>query len=267
MLPWENVARARAPDGTEVLLARRGGEWVVRAGGRVLMPSRTHGSEEALATLALERVPRARAVLLGGLGLGYTLRATLDRLPPDGRIVVAELVPEVADWVRGPVAHLAGRPLDDPRVVLRFGDVARRIGEAREAYDAILLDVDNGPEPVAHAENDRLYGQRGIHGCRGALRPGGVLAVWSSGPDEGYPERLEAAGFRDVEVRIVPARGDSTRGVRHAIFLATRGAAAAEAGGGERRRAGAGRGPGVRPRGDARPGRIPGRRPRSKGRP
>lgn len=222
MIPWETVARARAPDGTPLELARRGDEWVVRAGGRVLMPSRTHGSEEALAALALGRAPRARAVLVGGLGLGYTLRAALDRLPPDGRVVVAELVPEVAGWVGGPVAHLAGRPLEDPRAEVRTADVARVLAGSREAWDAILLDVDNGPEAGSRAAQDRLYGDRGIRTCLGALRPGGVLAVWSSGPEETYPRRLEAAGFRDVEVTGVRARGDSARGVRHAVFLATR---------------------------------------------
>jgi spermidine synthase len=223
MLPWEIVARTRAPDGTELVLARRGEEWVVRAGGRVLMPSRTHGSEEALATLALERAPRARTVLIGGLGLGYTLRAALDRLPPDGRAIVVELLPEVEGWVRGPVAHLAGHPLDDPRAEIRHGDVAEHVGAAREAYDAILLDVDNGPGTMAPAANARLHGHRGIRCCREALRPGGVLAIWSAAPDRDHAARLEAAGFRDVEVRIVPARGASARGVRHAIFLATRG--------------------------------------------
>jgi spermidine synthase len=222
MIPWETVARARAPDGTPLELARRGEEWVVRAGGRVLMPSRTHGSEESLAKLALERVPGARAVLVGGLGLGYTLRAALDRLPPDARVVVAELVPEVAAWVAGPVAHLAGRPLEDRRAEVRTGDVARVLAGARGAWDAVLLDVDNGPEAGSRAGQDRLYGDRGIRACLGALRPGGVLAVWSSAPEESYPRRLEAAGFRDVAVRVVPARGDTGRGVRHAVFLATR---------------------------------------------
>jgi spermidine synthase len=222
MIPWETLARARAPDGTPLELARRGDEWVVRAGGRVLMPSRTHGSEESLAALALERAPGARAVLVGGLGLGYTLRAALDRLPPDARVVVAELVPEVAGWVGGPVAHLAGRPLEDPRAEVRIGDVARVLAGSREAWDAILLDVDNGPEAGSRAGEDRLYGDRGVRACLAALRPGGVLAVWSSAPEESYPRRLEAAGFRDVGVRVVPARGDSGRGVRHAVFLAAR---------------------------------------------
>jgi spermidine synthase len=217
--PWETVGKARAPDGAEVVLARRGDEWVVRAAGRVLMTSRAHGSEEALAALALKALPagkRPRTVLLGGLGLGYTLRATLDRLPPDARVVVAELLPALADWVRGPVAALAGRPLDDPRVRLQLGDVAGRIAEAKGAFDAILLDVDNGASPLAHRANARLYGRAGLTACREALRAGGALAIWSAGPDEAFLERLEAAG---LEARALPVAPRAGSGARHVVFL------------------------------------------------
>lgn len=222
MKPWETVERARAPDGTEIVLSRRGDEWVVRAAGRVLMSSRVHGSEEALAALALARVARPRTILIGGLGLGFTLRAALDRLPPDARAVVAELTPALVAWNRGPVAELAGRPLDDPRVRLQTGDVRDRIEEARGAFDAILLDVDNGPSALqAHAGNTALYGERAIRACRDALRAGGVLAVWSAGPDAAYRERLERAGF-DVEAAPVPARGAGSGGARHVVFVASK---------------------------------------------
>jgi spermidine synthase len=200
MLPWEIVDRAAAPDGAELQLA---------------------GSEGALAALALQRVPGARTVLLGGLGLGYTLRALLDRLPPDARAIVAELVPALVAWNRGPLADLAGRPLDDPRVRLQPRDVLTCAAEATRAFDAILLDVDNGPAPLAHAANARLYGAKGIRACAEALRPGGVLAVWSAGPDERFLERLERAGLA-AEARPVPARSGSSKGVRHVIFLAQR---------------------------------------------
>lgn len=219
MKRWETVDRAAAPDGTEIVLARRGEEWMVRAGGRVLVGSCTHGSEEALAALALERVARPRTVLVGGLGLGFTLRAALDRLPASARVEVAELVPALVGWNRGPLAHLAGRPLDDARVRLRAGDVRARIGEARGAYDAILLDVDNGPSALAHPSNDALYGEAGVRACRAALRAGGVLAVWSAGPDARYRARLERAGLEAEEIA-VPARGEHG-GVRHVVFLAT----------------------------------------------
>jgi spermidine synthase len=224
--PWENVDRARAPDGTELVLARRGDEWVVREAGRVLMSSRVHGSEEALAAFALERVQNPRTVLIGGLGLGFTLRATLDRLGPDTRVILAEMVPELVGWNRGPVADLAGRPLEDPRVRLQIGDVRARIAEAHSAYDAILLDVDNGPSALNHVDNAGLYSVKGIHACRDALRAGGALAVWAAGSDEAYAERLERAGF-DVQVRVVPARGSGQGGVRHVVFVATRPAARA----------------------------------------
>src|SRR5574337_720513 len=222
MKPWETVDRARAPDGTEIVLARRGDEWVVRAAGRVLMSSRVHGSEEALAALALARVARPRTILIGGLGLGFTLRAALDRLPPDARAVVAELVPELVEWNRGPAAALAGRPLEDPRVRLQIGDVRGRIAEARGAFDAILLDVDNGPSALqAHADTHDLYGDRGLRACRDALRAGGVLAVWSAGPDEGFRARLERTGL-EVHQETVPARGGGAGGARHVVFLAAK---------------------------------------------
>jgi spermidine synthase len=217
LVPWQIVDRAPAPDGAEWVLARRGEEWVVRAGGRVLVSSRQHGSEEALAELALARVARPRKVLVGGLGLGFTLRAALDRLPRDARVVVAELVPALAAWNRAHVGHLAGRPLEDPRTRLQHGDVLGRIAEAKGAYDAILLDVDNGPSAVSQASNDRLYGGPGVRACRDALRAGGVLAVWSAGPDERYRDRLERAGL-SPEVRTVPSLG-AGRGVRHVVFL------------------------------------------------
>jgi spermidine synthase len=230
MQPWLNVARAAGPDGAEWVLARRGDEWVVRVAGHALMSSRQHGSEEALAAVALARMTRARArshapkLLVGGLGLGFTLRAALDRLPDDARVVVAELVPALVEWNRGPLADLAGRPLDDPRARLQQGDVLSRISEAKGAYDAILLDVDNGPSAVSHAANDRLYGDRGVRACRDALRAGGVLAVWSAGPDERYRARLEKAGLA-TEVQAVPARDGTSKGARHVVFVGVKDAA------------------------------------------
>jgi spermidine synthase len=218
MLAWEIVDRVAAPDGTDLQLARRGDEWVVRAAGRVLMSSRQHGSEEALAALGLAPVKSPRTVLIGGLGLGYTLRAVLARIPDDARAIVAELVPAVVAWNEGPVAHLAGRPLDDPRVRLQPRDVLTVIAEATRAFDAILLDVDNGASPIAHPSNVKLYGTKGIRACLAALKPGGVLAVWSAGPDERYVERLTNAGF-SAEAKPVPARSGTSKGNRHVVFV------------------------------------------------
>jgi spermidine synthase len=223
--PWETVDRTRAPDGAELVLARRDDEWVVRVAGRTLMSSRVHGSEEALAAIALRGLAAPRAVLLGGLGMGFTLRAALDRLPSEARVVVVELVPGLVAWNRGPLAELAGRPLEDPRVRLQQGDVGARIAEAKGAYDAILLDVDNGPSALAHAGNSALYGDRGARACAGALRGGGALAVWSAGPDERYRQRLEAAGLAVVE-EPVPARG-AAGGVRHVVVVGRKTAGAA----------------------------------------
>jgi spermidine synthase len=227
MQPWVTVDRTRVGGGTELVLARRGDEWVVRNDGRVLMSSRQHGSEDALAGLALEALDRpggARTVLVGGLGLGYTLRATLDRIGPAARAVVAEISPALVEWNRGPVAHLAGRPLEDPRTRLQIGDVADRIAEATGAFDAILLDVDNSPSSMVLAENDRLYGRRGVEACARALASGGVLAVWSAGPDERYVRRLEQAGL-EARAVTVPARGVGGGGARHVVFLGRKRAA------------------------------------------
>jgi spermidine synthase len=215
--PWETVEKALAPDGTEMVLAHRDGEWVVRYGGKVLMSSRQHGSEDALADLALKKVKQRRAVLVGGLGLGFTARAALDRLPVDAKVVVAELTPALLDWNRRLVGKLAGRPLDDPRCHVHIGDCVQRIKEAKGAYDAILLDIDNGPGSMVHEANHRLYGKAGVAACRDALREGGCLAVWSAHHDERYLERLQRSGF-EAETRIVPARGDAG-GLKHVIFL------------------------------------------------
>jgi len=215
--PWETIERALAPDGTELVLARRDDEWVVRYGGKVLMSSRQHGSEDALAALALKRARHRRAVLVGGLGLGFTVRAALDRLPVDAKVVVAELTPALLDWNRRHVGKLAGRPLDDPRTHVHIGDAVQRIKEARGAYDAILLDIDNGPGSMVHEANDRLYGPAGIAACREALRQGGVLAVWSAHHDDRYLQRLQRAGF-DAEATIVPSRG-AAGGLKHVIFV------------------------------------------------
>ena len=219
MLPWETIGEARAPDGTAMVLARRGDEWVVRYGGKVLMSSRQHGSEEALAALALQRADRRRRVLVGGMGLGFTLRAALDRLPQDAKVVVAELTPALVEWNRGPAAPLAGRPLDDPRGRVQGGDVLGRIAESRGIYDAILLDVDNGPSPAnaVHSGNERLYSREGISACARALAEGGVLAVWAMQDDPAYVERLRRAGL-EAEARGAPARG-AAGGTRHVIFL------------------------------------------------
>ncbi len=220
MQPWENLGRALAPDGTEIVLARRGSEWVVRAAGQVLMSSRTHGSEESLALRALERVKAPpKVVLIGGLGFGFTLRAALDKLPRESEVRVAELLPELVTWHREHVGELAGRPLADPRVRVQVGDVADRIAECTAALDVLLLDVDNGPTALAQAKNHRLYSDAGARACFKALVPGGVLALWSAGRDAAYAARLERAGF-GVDVENVAARPGS--GATHVLFLATR---------------------------------------------
>jgi spermidine synthase len=223
MIPWENLDTASIPgDGGTLRLRRRGTEYAIMLGQNELMNSRLSGSEEALATLACGRIASRRAphVLIGGLGMGFTLRAALGALPPGAAVTVAELVPAVAAWARGPLAGVFDGILDDPRVTLREVDVARAIGERPAAWDAILLDVDNGPDGLTRASNDRLYDPAGLGAAYAALRPGGVLAVWSAGPDRSFGRRLHDAG---LSVEEVATRANGRKGgARHVIWLAVR---------------------------------------------
>lgn len=218
MIPWEHLASAVVPgDGGELRLMRRGTEYSIMAGSIELMNSRLSGSEEALATLAHERLASVAAarVLIGGLGMGFTLRAALGVFGPTARIVVAELVPAVIDWARGPLAGLYGDSLADPRGEIREGDVAALIAEG--GWDAILLDVDNGPRGLSRPGNDGLYGPRGLAVAKQALNPGGLLAVWSSVRDHGFAKRLTQAGYSVEEIGVRAYRG---RGARHVIWVA-----------------------------------------------
>lgn len=221
MLPWVLLDAATMPEGGELRLMRRGTEFSIMSGTTELMNSRLSGSEEALATLACERVGGRRGVrmLIGGLGMGFTLRAAQAALPDDAGIVVAELVPAVIRWARGPLAPVFGDSLEDKRVEVREADVVGVIGAARAAYDAILLDVDNGPEGLTRRANDRLYSAAGLRAIHAALRPGGVLAVWSSAPNAAFVRRLESSALT-VEEQRVRARGG--RGARHVIWLANK---------------------------------------------
>jgi spermidine synthase len=219
MLPRILIATADIPGGGTLRLIQRGDEWSIMLGANELMNSRLSGSEEALAALALERVDApAPRVLIGGLGMGFTLRAALAKLAPAGSVVVAELVGAVVDWARGPMAALSAGSLDDPRVDVRIADVVDLIASATATYDAILLDVDNGPDGISHPGNDRLYCAAGLQATRGALRPGGVLALWSSAPDAAFSRRLERSGAAVEEVIVRAHRGRS--GARHVIWLA-----------------------------------------------
>jgi spermidine synthase len=220
MLETAAIDSVTLSDGTEFVLARRGDEWFVRVGGMMLMSSRMHDSEEELAARAIERVAEPRAVLVGGLGLGYTLRAVLDRVAHDGEVTVNELVPAVVEWNRTHVSALAGNPLADSRVKVVVGDVYDTIKRAQRAFDVILLDVDNGPVGLSQARNQRIYSHRGVRTCQTALRPGGVLAVWSAGPSARFQRRLEDAGFKVDGLR-VKARSSGAGG-HYFLFLAQR---------------------------------------------
>ncbi len=217
MLDWATVERARMADGTEFVLGRHGDNWVIRVGLRILMSNRMHDSEIALAEVALAHVQHPKTVLVGGLGLGYTARAVLDRVAADTQVTVLELVPELVDWNRKYLGGLAGHPLADPRCQVVVGDVFDELKRSPGVFDVILLDVDNGPQGLTQPKNQRLYGDWGIDACLAALRPDGILAVWSQGPNARYQRRLEARA-REVEVLSVSARAGS--GVNHVVFLA-----------------------------------------------
>lgn len=223
MIPWTLIDSAKLPAGAgELRLKQRGSEFSIMLGANELMNSRLSGSEEALATLVCERLGArpAQRVLIGGLGMGFTLRAALAAWAADAQIVVAELVPSVVAWARGPMAPVFGACLDDPRATIIVEDVAGIIEAARAEYDAILLDVDNGPEGLTVEANDRLYDEAGLGRAWVALRPGGILAVWSQGPDRSFTQRLRRAGFAVEEVSVRANRGRS--GARHVIWLARR---------------------------------------------
>lgn len=224
MLPWKQLGKARVPgDNGELTLQQRGDEYSIRVDGYELMNTRVHGSEDALAELACAELKDTKSahVLIGGLGMGFTLRAALDLLPKDARVVVAELVPAVVEWNRGPLGPLAGHPLDDPRVRIDLRDVGDVIRSSAAAFDAILLDVDNGPDAFTLAGNASLYGDAGIAAVRRALRPGGALAVWATEEDRRFVQRLRRAGF-EASAERVRARAERGRS-RHVIFLARSG--------------------------------------------
>jgi spermidine synthase len=219
MIPWELLGRTATPDGDEMALMRQSGEYVILAGGRPLMSSRMHGSEEALADVACRqaRAGHRPCVLVGGLGMGFTLRATLDVLPAAATVIVAELVAGVVEWNRGPLAALAGHPLADPRTQVEVGDVADLLRASRRRFDAVLLDVDNGPDAFTTPGNTWLYGDNGLTAIRAALARPGTLAVWSAREDRRFEQRLRYAGFA-VEVVRVRARLNKG-GPRHVIFV------------------------------------------------
>jgi spermidine synthase len=220
MIPRELVATARIPGGPEMKLYRRGRDHMILVDRDELMSTRMSGSEEALAELTGRRLgsrPR-QSWLIGGYGMGFTLRAALRVLPADAQVTVAEILPEIIEWAHGPMSELTGTSLDDPRATLRFRDVAELIAQQAGAFDAILLDVDNGPDALVRPENDRLYSPAGLHAARTALKPGGLLAIWSAAPDSSFTRTLVGAGFQ-VEEEVVRARSNG-KGPRHHIWFA-----------------------------------------------
>jgi spermidine synthase len=223
MIPWLQIDTARVPGAdVELRLMRRGADFSMMLGPNELMNSRLSGSEEALATLACRRIEAVKRpnLLIGGLGMGFTLRAALAVLGTDAGITVAELVPAVIAWARGPMASIFAESLNDPRASILNADVIEVIRSHPSAFDAILLDVDNGPEGLIRKANDALYDLKGLKAIRRALRPGGVLAVWSSGPNPAFSKRLRDAGFdvNEVAVRATAKRS----GARHVIWFATK---------------------------------------------
>jgi spermidine synthase len=221
MTPWKHLDRTAVPGGDTVLhLYQHDQTFSMRIDGIELMNSCLYSTEDAFSVLGCARIQGRSAprVLIGGLGMGYSLRSALDRLPADAEVVVAELLPKVAQWNRELLGHLAGHPLDDVRVTLREVDVAQVLLEAQAEYDLIMLDVDNGPEGLTRRANDWLYSHPGLLAARAAMRPRGVVGYWSSGPDQGFVRRLKQVGL-EVEERSLRA-GNGHRGARHTVWLA-----------------------------------------------
>jgi len=221
VIPWEVIDRAKVPGHAgDVTLLKRGMEFSIRTAETELMNSRVHGSEDALAELTYSRINQKSnlRILIGGLGMGYTLAAALELSKPDTRIIVSELIPAVVRWNREHLGHLAGMPLTDPRVSVEEEDVAKIISRKKDLWDAILLDVDNGPAGLTRKSNDRLYGRFGLEKSFLALRPEGILAVWSSAIDETFTHRLKQCGFK-TKTLTVRAR-KSGKGSKHTIWIA-----------------------------------------------
>jgi spermidine synthase len=223
MTPRELIGVAEVPGGAPLRLFRRGGDFMIVLERNELMSTRMHGSEVALGTMACDRLAgRTKPhMLIGGYGMGFTLRAVLGRLPANAAVTVVELVPGIIDWARGAMAAVTDGCLDDRRVTLTMGDVADAIGQATSAYDAILLDVDNGPDGLTRAANDGIYSKQGLADAKRALRPGGVLAVWSAAPDPAFERLLGRTGLTVETVR-VRAR-ENGKGAAHVIWFATKG--------------------------------------------
>lgn len=222
MIPWVLLDVAPVPGSRDQLrLMRRGTEFSIRLKGNELMNSRLGGSEAALATMACARLSTHKnpRVLIGGLGMGFTLRAALAALGPTAHITVAELVPAVLKWSRELMSDLFAESLDDPRVRIREADAGQMIRSGRSMFDAVLLDVDNGPEGLTRAANDALYDLKGLRAARAALSGGGVLAVWSARPNAAFAERLLKSGFRVTEARVRASKSHS--GTKHVIWIAT----------------------------------------------
>ncbi|WDR04848.1 hypothetical protein PSQ90_11070 [Devosia rhodophyticola] len=220
MNPWQQLDVARMPgNGGDLRLMQRAAEYSIMLGTTELMNSRLSGSEEALAVLSCRRLePYNRPhILIGGLGMGFTLRAAQNVLPADARITVAELVPAVIDWARGAIKPVFGDCLEDSRTTIWQGDVGSLIANSEAMFDAILLDVDNGPEGLTRRANDDIYASAGLRAAQKALRPGGILSVWSSAPDPGFTQRLGQAGFKVEEIK---TRANGKRGARHVIWMA-----------------------------------------------
>lgn len=216
MKPWEHLATAPTPDGYNLELWQHDRDFAIRADGYDLMVSRAHQSEDQMMALACPRPPAEARVLVGGLGMGYTLRAVLDALPPDGTAVVSELIPEVVDWNRSVLGPLADHPLDDPRTRVEPRDVLEVIRDNEGAFDTILLDVDNGPTAPTQQMNKRLYTERGLGDIDRALRPHGTVAIWSVDEQRGFERKLRRAGFEPQTHRI---RAHGRRGTSHYVLV------------------------------------------------
>jgi spermidine synthase len=222
MRHWVLLGEALIPGGERSLCLYQGKDdfFIKLSGGHDLMTTRKHGSEDALGALPCKRLqqPETARVLIGGLGMGFTLAAALKVVGSRAEVTVAELIPEVVDWNRGPLGERSGRPLDDPRTRVHVGDVAKLLRVKRGYFDAIALDVDNGPEGLTKSANDWIYSSSGITAAQEALRPSGILAYWSAGPDQGFHDRLRRCGLM-VEEIVVHAHGK--KGARHIIWLAS----------------------------------------------